>query len=187
MFEHDGKKYAGRRTEKNEGRPERRRVELPPGQPDHRQGHGLSRQESQADRQPLHERPASGKTVLGIYEINGDTIKYCWAEPGKERPKEFATKTDSNQTLMVLKRVKEEKPESKKDKDGKDKEKDKGKEKDKSRRTRTRRRRTRISRREGLPPCLPAEPRTQRSGGSGPPRPDGRLLRFAAATAARIS
>jgi uncharacterized protein (TIGR03067 family) len=74
---------------------------------------------------------SSGKTVLGIYEITADGVKYCWAEPSKERPKAFAAKADSGLTLMELKRVKEEQPESKKDKDGKDKEKDKGKEKEK--------------------------------------------------------
>ncbi len=79
---------------------------------------------------------ASGKSVKGIYEITGDTIKYCWAEPGKERPREFASKADSGLTLMVLQRAKPEKPEEKdakqKDKEVKDKEvKDKDKAKDK--------------------------------------------------------
>jgi uncharacterized protein (TIGR03067 family) len=75
--------------------------------------------------------PANGKTVLGIYEITDDTIKYCWAEPGKERPKDFATKADSGLTLMVLKRTKEEKPDEKDKDKGKDKDKDKEKPKDK--------------------------------------------------------
>jgi uncharacterized protein (TIGR03067 family) len=69
------------------------------------------------------------KTVKGIYEIEGDTIKYCWADVGKERPKEFATKADSGLTLLVLKRVKEASP-GEKDKE-KDKDKEKTKEKDK--------------------------------------------------------
>jgi uncharacterized protein (TIGR03067 family) len=86
--------------------------------------------------------PEKGKTVLGIYEISGDTIKYCWAETGKERPKEFATKAGSGLTLMILKRSKEapppppdkgkEKKEEKKEekkKEEKKEEKDKGKEK----------------------------------------------------------
>jgi uncharacterized protein (TIGR03067 family) len=80
--------------------------------------------------------PARDKTVKGIYQIDGDTIKYCWADVGKDRPKEFATKADSGLTLLVLKRVKEEpsdkgkeeKKEEKKDKEEK-KEKDKDKEK----------------------------------------------------------
>ncbi len=75
--------------------------------------------------------PAHDKTVLGIYKIEGDTITYCWAEPGKERPKEFATKADSGLTLMTLKRVKEEAKDKDKDKEKpKDEKKDKEKPKD---------------------------------------------------------
>jgi uncharacterized protein (TIGR03067 family) len=75
-----------------------------------------------------------GKKVLGIYEIEGDTIKYCWAEPDKPRPKEFASKAGSEITLMVLKRVKEgtkPKPEKDKDKDKKDEKDKKDKDKEK--------------------------------------------------------
>src|SRR5207244_4283778 len=49
-----------------------------------------------------------GKTVKGIYEIDGDTVKYCWAAPTKDRPKGFASKEGSGHTLMILKRTKEE-------------------------------------------------------------------------------
>jgi uncharacterized protein (TIGR03067 family) len=58
--------------------------------------------------------PAKGKTVLGIYELSGDTIKYCWAEPGKDRPKEFGSKAGSDLTLMILKKAKVEKKEPEK-------------------------------------------------------------------------
>jgi uncharacterized protein (TIGR03067 family) len=47
-----------------------------------------------------------GKKVLGIYEIEGETIRFCYAEAGKDRPKEFATKAGSGLTLFVLKRLK---------------------------------------------------------------------------------
>ncbi len=30
-----------------------------------------------------------GKTALGIYEIDGDALKICWAPAGKDRPTEF--------------------------------------------------------------------------------------------------
>jgi len=65
-----------------------------------------------------------GRTVKGVYEIDGDTVKYCWGEVGKDRPKDFTTKTDSGTTLMILKKgaFKEVKE--------KDKEKEKGKPKD---------------------------------------------------------
>src|SRR5262249_51896610 len=33
-----------------------------------------------------------GKTLLGIYEIDGQTLKICFTEPGKDRPTEFASK-----------------------------------------------------------------------------------------------
>jgi uncharacterized protein (TIGR03067 family) len=48
-----------------------------------------------------------GKTVLGIYEVDGDTAKFCSAVPGAtERPKDFSAKEGSNQTLSVWKRAK---------------------------------------------------------------------------------
>jgi uncharacterized protein (TIGR03067 family) len=93
------------------------------------------------DKKPKHidsvytNGEMNGKSVLGIYEISNDTIKYCWADFDKERPKEFASKPESRVTLMILQRVKEEKPvEKDKDKDkekAKDKDKEKAKDKDK--------------------------------------------------------
>jgi len=76
-----------------------------------------------------------GKTVKGIYKIDGKTITYCWAAPEKDRPTAFATKTDDGSTLMVLERMEEKKPDDKpKDKDKpkeKEKKKDKPKDEDK--------------------------------------------------------
>jgi uncharacterized protein (TIGR03067 family) len=46
------------------------------------------------------------KPRLGIYEIEGDTLKICMASPGKERPKEFSSKKDSGQSLEVSEREK---------------------------------------------------------------------------------
>lgn len=45
-----------------------------------------------------------GKTLQGIYEIDGDTLKICFAEPGKDRPTEFTSK--GGQVLAVHKRAK---------------------------------------------------------------------------------
>jgi uncharacterized protein (TIGR03067 family) len=50
-----------------------------------------------------------GKTQLGIYEINGDTLKLCVSMPpgSTERPTAFSTEAGSNTLLMVLKRKKD--------------------------------------------------------------------------------
>ena len=75
--------------------------------------------------------PSKGKTAKGIYKYEGDTVTYCWAEPGKDRPTDFTTKADSGLTLMVLKRTEDKKPEDKpkdKEKEDKDKKEKKAKE-----------------------------------------------------------
>jgi len=48
----------------------------------------------------------SGKTALGIYEFGDDTRKVCLAQPGQERPTEFAAPAGSGHILAVLKRQK---------------------------------------------------------------------------------
>lgn len=48
-----------------------------------------------------------GKTIQGIYEIDGDTLRVCVALPGKgERPTEFSAKAGSGCNLTVYKRDK---------------------------------------------------------------------------------
>jgi uncharacterized protein (TIGR03067 family) len=54
----------------------------------------------------LTDGPNKGKTQLGIYELDGDTVKFCFAAPGKERPTDFTTKEESARTLSVWKREK---------------------------------------------------------------------------------
>lgn len=56
----------------------------------------------------LTEGPDKGKTLSGIYEFEGDTLKICYAAPEKERPKEFTSKADSGHFLLVFKREKTE-------------------------------------------------------------------------------
>jgi uncharacterized protein (TIGR03067 family) len=46
------------------------------------------------------------KTKLGIYEIDGDSYKYCLAPAGKPRPTEFASKAGSGHSLGLSKREK---------------------------------------------------------------------------------
>jgi uncharacterized protein (TIGR03067 family) len=54
----------------------------------------------------MTEGPTKGKTHLGIYELDGDTLKFCFAAPGKDRPTEFKSKEGSGWTFSVWKRDK---------------------------------------------------------------------------------
>jgi uncharacterized protein (TIGR03067 family) len=47
-----------------------------------------------------------GKTIPGIYEIEGGAFRVCVARPGDERPTEFSAKAGSGHTLVVYQREK---------------------------------------------------------------------------------
>jgi uncharacterized protein (TIGR03067 family) len=51
--------------------------------------------------------PVKGQTVKGIYKIEGGKVTCCYAEIGKERPREFTSKPGSGHTLYVVERIKE--------------------------------------------------------------------------------
>lgn len=53
------------------------------------------------------EGQTKGKKVLGIYEIDGDKLKFCFAAADKDRPSEFTAKAGSGNTLSIWKRKKE--------------------------------------------------------------------------------
>jgi uncharacterized protein (TIGR03067 family) len=46
------------------------------------------------------------KTKLGIFELDGDTYKFCLAPAGKPRPSDFTSKAGSGHSLGVSKREK---------------------------------------------------------------------------------
>ena len=48
-----------------------------------------------------------GKTIKGIYKLEGEMLTSCVAEPDKDRPTAFASKAGSGHTLRVFKRVKQ--------------------------------------------------------------------------------
>ena len=50
--------------------------------------------------------PNAGKTQLGIYELDGDMVKFCFSTPGKDRPTDFTTKAGDGRTASVWKREK---------------------------------------------------------------------------------
>lgn len=52
------------------------------------------------------EGPNKGKTFLAIYELNGDELKICYDLSGKERPKKFETKPNTQLFLAIYQREK---------------------------------------------------------------------------------
>jgi uncharacterized protein (TIGR03067 family) len=52
------------------------------------------------------EGPNKGKTILAIYEVDGDTLKVCYDLSGKARPVEFQTKAETPLFLVTYKRQK---------------------------------------------------------------------------------
>jgi uncharacterized protein (TIGR03067 family) len=51
-----------------------------------------------------------GRRALGIYSLEGDTLRICWREGGKPRPTAFAAKPGYGADLLVLVREKPRKP-----------------------------------------------------------------------------
>ena len=57
-------------------------------------------------------RPEKGPKellILGIVEVNGDTMKFCFAKDGLGRPTEFKADAEKGVMMITLKRVKAEK------------------------------------------------------------------------------
>jgi uncharacterized protein (TIGR03067 family) len=51
------------------------------------------------------EGPYKGKAMLGIYELKGDEMRVCFAQPTKDRPTEFRTEKGSGLMLLGYRRV----------------------------------------------------------------------------------
>jgi uncharacterized protein (TIGR03067 family) len=47
-----------------------------------------------------------GTTQNALYELQGDTLKICLAQPGKDRPAGFTTKSGTGFEIFMMKRVK---------------------------------------------------------------------------------
>lgn len=52
------------------------------------------------------EGPQKGQVLQGIYELEGDTWKYCQDKTGKGRPTEFSGKAGSGWVLVIMKKEK---------------------------------------------------------------------------------
>ena len=50
--------------------------------------------------------PNKGKTILAIYERDGDTLRICYDLGGKKRPGEFKTREGTQLFLVTYKRAK---------------------------------------------------------------------------------
>jgi uncharacterized protein (TIGR03067 family) len=49
--------------------------------------------------------PTEGKKQLGIYEFDGEQVRFCFGSPDKDRPTEFKTAAGDGRTLSVWKPV----------------------------------------------------------------------------------
>jgi uncharacterized protein (TIGR03067 family) len=66
----------------------------------------LSARPSEIELVP-NDGPQKGKPLSGIYELNGDNLKVCFAlKPDAKRPDRFSTRSDSDTMLLILKREK---------------------------------------------------------------------------------
>jgi uncharacterized protein (TIGR03067 family) len=59
----------------------------------------------QMDVKPV-EGQNQGKTLLAIYELEGDDLKICFVEAEKDRPTDFTADKDSGRILHIYKRAK---------------------------------------------------------------------------------
>ena len=58
----------------------------------------------------MTDGPTQGKMQLGIYELEGNRVKFCFGAPGSERPTDFISRPGDQRTLSVWKRQKTPEP-----------------------------------------------------------------------------
>ena len=52
------------------------------------------------------EVPVRGRTYIGLYSLEGNTLRWCANSRSKKRPKDLVHRPDKDQWLMVLERQK---------------------------------------------------------------------------------
>ena len=53
------------------------------------------------------EGPNKGKTILGVYELTGDTLRICYNLAGDTRPRDFNPRGEAGLFVVIYKRVKQ--------------------------------------------------------------------------------
>jgi uncharacterized protein (TIGR03067 family) len=66
----------------------------------------VSTKEPKAVDHTITEGTDKGKTYLGICQLRGDDLTFCFAPAGRKRPTEFTSKPGSGYYLIVYKREK---------------------------------------------------------------------------------
>jgi uncharacterized protein (TIGR03067 family) len=50
--------------------------------------------------------PDKGKAALGVFELDGNNLKLCYALPGEKAPEDFTTRPGSSRLLFTMRRAK---------------------------------------------------------------------------------
>jgi len=56
----------------------------------------------------IAEGDQAGKLQLGIYQFDGGRLKICVSQPGEDRPKEFKTKENQDDAVLIFERSKKD-------------------------------------------------------------------------------